>query len=103
MGISIDTVTKGISRTGAEKFKQQIHQEAIEETKEELGKIDGITSALEAGWQGQAELNFVKNLQTNIQKTKTVLDQLDQALSAEFDAIADAMYTADEQMVQIEE
>lgn len=103
MAISIDTVTHGVSRAGAEKFKQKIHQEAILDTKSQLDKTDGITQALEAGWQGQAELNFVTNLQTNIRKTKAALDELDAALSNEFDNILNAVLTADEEMVQVEE
>jgi uncharacterized protein YukE len=103
MGISIDTVDHGISRTGAEAFKQKIHQEAIVNTKAALGNTGIITSALEAGWQGQAELNFVTNLHTNIKKVQDALDQLDQALSAEFDNIMTAMVNADNEMVPIEE
>ena len=56
MGISIGTVTQGYSASGAEAFKQKIHQEAIIETKSKLGNIGGITSALEAGWQGHRRL-----------------------------------------------
>ncbi len=103
MGISIDTVTHGISRAGAESFKQKVHQEAIMDTKKQLDNIDGITSALEAGWQGTAEVNFVTNLQNMIRKTKDALDQLDAALSNEFDNILNAVITADEEMVKVEE
>lgn len=103
MGISIDTVDHGISRMGAQAFKQKIHQEAIVNTKSQLGRIGGITSALEAGWQGQAELNFVTNLQNNVKKVQDTLDQLDAALSAEFDNIMTAMVNADNEMVTVEE
>lgn len=103
MGVSIDTVTTGISRQGVENFRQQIHQEAIVETKRLLGEIDGITSALEAGWQGVAEENFVRNLQNMVKKTQDALDILDEALTSEFSQIVNAMVTADEEMVAVEE
>jgi uncharacterized protein YukE len=103
MGISIGTVTQGYSQMGAEAFKQKIHQEAIIETKSKLGNIGGITSALEAGWQGQAELNFVTNLQNGIKKVQTALDQLDVALDAEFAQIGQAWKDQDAEMVKLDD
>lgn len=103
MGISIGTVTQGYSASGAEAFKQKIHQEAIIETKSKLGNIGGITSALEAGWQGQAELNFVTNLQNGIKRVQDALDQLDEALAGEFAQIGQAWRNQDADMVPLDE
>ena len=103
MGISIDTVTHGISKAGAENFKQKIHQEAIEDTKSQLSKIDGIVSAIDSAWQGTAAENFKTNLRTNVNKVQATLDTLDAALTTEFDNILNAVLTADEEMVTIEE
>lgn len=103
MGLEISSTDHGFSREGAEAFKQKIHQEAIEKTKTQVGQIGNIRDAIEAGWQGQAQINFMTNLQNSVVKVQDALDQLDEALSAEFDNIKSAWMTQDDEMIKVED
>ena len=103
MSLSINTVTHGYSQTGAAEFVNQIHQEAIVETKNKLGQIEKIRSTIEEGWQGQAELNFMTNFQNGVKAVQNALDELDARLTEEFNTIGETWVEQDRDMVQVDE
>ena len=99
--VKFQDIDIGYSQSGAAEFQNQIHQEAIVQTKDKLGDINGIRSALEAGWQGKAELNFMQNFEKAVKDVQDALDEIDQRLSEEFDAIEASWVEQDINMVDI--
>lgn len=102
MAIGIGEVTQGYSATGAEDFKRALQKQAIEETANKLGEINGIKTALEAGWQGDAQLNFVKNLEKAITETQQALREMNATLDGQFATLQEAWAEQDKNMVPIE-
>ena len=102
MPLGIGEVNKGYSRVGAEDYKQALNAKAITETCTLLTDIEGIRSALEKGWQGQAELNFMSNLQKAVKDTCEGIQSLKDALDGEFDALEETWANQDNEMVPLE-
>ncbi len=100
MAIGIDSVTLGVSRQGAENLKQKIRVDAIEATSNALSNTDQISSAFEANWQGQSEVQFMKNFQAKISKLKETLKSLEEACDAEIDNIVASAISMDEELVE---
>lgn len=100
MAIGIDSVTLGVSRQGAENLKQKIRVDAIEATSNALSNTDQINSAFEANWQGQSEVQFMKNFQAKISKLKETLKSLEEACDAEIDNIVASAISMDEELVE---
>lgn len=102
MSLGIGEINKGYSRVGAEDYKQELNTKAITETCALLRDIDGIRNALEKGWQGQAELNFMSNLQKAVTDTCEGIESLKEALDGEFDALEETWANQDNEMVPLE-
>lgn len=102
MGLGIGEVTQGFSRSGAEAYKNDLNAKAITETCNKLREINGIRTALEAGWQGQAQLNFMTNLQNAVETTATGIESLKDTLDGQFAAIEEAWANQDNEMVPLD-
>ena len=102
MAVSIDTVTKGYSASGAQSYLNDLNAKAIDETKTLVRNIDGIRSAVEAGWQGKAEQNFMENLFNGAEAVANSLDEVKAALDAEFGSIEQSIHEQDEGLVPLE-
>jgi len=102
MGLGISEVTEGYSRSGAEAYKSDLNAKAIVETCRLLRDINSITTAFQAGWQGQAELNFETNLRNSVDITAQGIESLKDALDGEFAAIEEAWANQDNEMVQVD-
>ena len=101
-GLTINDVTIGYSTTGAQAYLTDLNAKAITETKEKLADISGVTTALEKGWIGQAELNFVANLQKSIGQIQNTLDQLKQTLDTQFAQIEETWKDQDANIVPLD-
>jgi len=99
MGFTIQNATHGYSQSGAAEYVSNIHQNAIVETKRLLGNVDSIRTALANGWQGQAQLNFMSNFQGAVKEVQNTLDELDGALTKEFESIEDTWVEEDTNLV----
>lgn len=100
--IGINDVTIGYSTTGAQAYLVDLNAKAITETKEMLADIQGIKSALEKGWIGQAELNFVANLQKAVTNVQSTLDQLKTTLDTQFAQIEETWAEQDKNIVPLD-
>ncbi|MCI8467082.1 MAG: hypothetical protein HFI08_02670 [Bacilli bacterium] len=98
--ISINDMSHGFSLDGAQQYFIELNAKAIDETKELLGDITAIQSALEAGWQGQAEVNFMENFKESIIQVQSALDNCSQALNSEFNQITSAWMEQDTRMIE---
>lgn len=101
-GLSINDVTIGYSTTGAQAYISDLNAKAIVETKEKLADISGVTAALEKGWIGQAQLNYVSNLQKAITEIQKTLDQLKTTLDTQFGQIEETWKDQDANIVPLE-
>lgn len=103
MAIGIETVSLGVSKSGAENLKQKIHTEAIEATITALDNTDNIRTTFEANWQGQSEVQFMKNLDAKITILKKTLKELQDACDQEIDNIVASAVAMDEELVEAQE
>lgn len=100
--IGINDVTIGYSTTGAQQYIADLNSKAINETKNILSDISEITNALEKGWIGQAELNFVANLQKSVTEVQKTLDQLSLTLETQFAQIEESWQEQDKNIVPLD-
>lgn len=102
MGLGIGEVTQGYSRSGAEAYLSDLNKKAIDETAKLVRDISSIRTAIEAGWQGQAELNFMTNLENAADITAQGLEEMKATLEGQFALIEEAWANQDNQMVEVE-
>lgn len=81
-------ITQGYSKSGAEEFKNELNNKAITETANILRETAALKQAFQAGWQGQSEVAFEKNLDTAVENTAQGLEGLKSAMDTEFANIA---------------
>lgn len=99
MSLSIGDMSHGFSQAGAEAYLMDLNAKAIEETKELLGDTADIKNALENGWQGQAEQNFMQNFNRAVIEIQEALDNCSKALYNQFDQITNAWIEQDKNMI----
>ncbi|MBQ8131299.1 MAG: hypothetical protein IJ193_02280 [Bacilli bacterium] len=100
--IGIDELDFGYSRMGTQKYMDDLNTQAITETCRLLRDINGIKTAIQAGWQGQSEENFVKNFEKAIGETEESIKGLREILDGEFASIEDAVANQDNEMVPLD-
>lgn len=99
MGLSIGETTQGISKSGLEAYRQELHTEAITKTIAKLHDIDDIVKALQNGWQGTAEENFEANFKDKIKEQEEVIQGLKETLDKELDQLEATWAKQDGEMV----
>lgn len=99
MGLGIGDLTIGISADGSREYLDEINRIAIRETQDALNDLSGVTSALQAGWQGAAEANFEKNVITAIKSVCKALEQLKANLDSQFAELVENMAEQDNKLV----
>lgn len=101
--IGMNDVTIGFDAAGAEDYLNNLNNLLINQTKEKLDDLNGIEGALQSGWQGTAQENFMANLKTASQKVQRTLDELEEALRSQFAEISSAWQEQDVDMVPLDE
>ena len=100
--IGINDVTIGFDVNAAEDYLNNLNEVLVNQTKEKLEDLSGIEGALQSGWQGASEENFMANLKNSTQKVEATMDELEQALRSQFAAISDAWQEQDMEMVPLD-
>ena len=100
--IGINDVTVGFDVTGAEEYLNNLNELLVHQTKEKLNDLSGIEGALQSGWQGKSEENFVSNLRGAVEKVEATMDELEQALRTQFASISEAWQQQDVNMVPLD-
>ena len=72
--INMNDITIGFDAVGAEDYLVNLNNLLIQKTKEKLDDISGIEMALQSGWQGVSEENFMANFKTAELKGQATLD-----------------------------
>lgn len=98
-GLGIGDITQGYSKTGAEEFKNDLNSKAITETAELLRATSELKSVCQAGWQGQSEVNFEKNLDNAVESAATGLENLKTTMDAEFANLAASIDDFDNNLI----
>ena len=100
--IGINDVTVGFDVNGAEEYLNNLNELLINQTKEKLNDLSGIEGALQSGWQGVSQENFMTNLKGSVEKVEATMDELDQALRTQFASISEAWQQQDMDMVPLD-
>lgn len=101
--IGMNEVTIGFDATGAEDYLTNLNNLLINQTKEKLDDLSGIEGALQSGWQGNSQENFMANLRSAERKVQTTLDELESALRSQFSQISSAWQEQDVEMVPLDD
>ena len=90
----------GYSATGAEEYLQNLNAELITGTKSLIrDKFSNVKTALEAGWVGNAEVNFVTKFNKASEDLCDTLDSLKKAIDGMLGAVEDEMTNRDNKIV----
>jgi len=100
--IGINDVTIGFDVTGAEDYLNNLNELLVNQTKEKLNDLNGIEGALQSGWQGKSQENFMSNLRSSVEKVEATMDELERALKTQFASISEAWQQQDMDMVPLD-
>lgn len=101
--IGMSEVTIGFDAAGAEDYLSNLNNLLINQTKEKLDDLSGIEGALQSGWQGTSQENFLANLRSAERKVQTTLDELESALKSQFAQISSVWQEQDVDMVPLDD
>lgn len=100
--INMNDITIGFDAVGAEDYLVNLNNLLIQKTKEKLDDISGIEMALQSGWQGVSEENFMANFKTAELKVQATLDELESVMRTQFANIANSWQDQDVDMVPLD-
>lgn len=94
-------MTVGYSITGAQEYIENLNAKAIEETKNIIlgEQFDKVRSAIEEGWVGQSEINFMNKFKKSSHDLCDSLDEMKKALNTMMSAIEEEMSERDKKIV----
>lgn len=98
----MNDITIGFDASGAEDYLVNLNNLLIQKTKEKLDDLSGIEGALQSGWQGVSQENFMLNLKSAEQKVQATLDELEGALRTQFSSISSAWQEQDVDMIPLD-
>lgn len=98
--LQIGDATVGISRTGLEKYRQDLQLHVINDTKQLLRDYEKIATAIGNGWNGTAAQKFVNNFDKSVDIACNTLDEISKAIDALFEGVQNAMIKQDEEMIE---
>lgn len=101
--IGMNEVTIGFDAVGAEDYLNNLNNLLIQQTKEKLDDLSGIEGALQSGWQGVSQENFMINLRSATSKVQATLDELEGALRSQFAQISSVWQEQDVDMVPLDD
>ncbi len=99
MGLGIGDLTHGVSVSGSYQYLDDINRIAIRETQDNLRNTKEVKAALQAGWQGAAEANFERNMDTAVTAVCGALETLKTNLDSLFAELVENMADQDNLLV----
>lgn len=97
--LGIGDLTHGVSVSGVYDYLDDINRIAIRDTQEGLRNTKDVKAALQAGWQGAAEANFEKNLDSAVDTVANALEILKTNLDTLFAELTENMAEQDNLLV----
>lgn len=101
--IGINDVTIGFDASAAADYLSNLNNLLVNQTKEKLDDLGGIEAALQNGWQGVSQENFMANLVSAKNKVESTLDELELTLKSQFASISEAWQEQDVDMVPLDD
>lgn len=101
-GLGIGDLTVGVSANGAWEYYDNLNTGAIQKAREAVLNTNDVKTALQAGWQGQAELNFEKNLDSASHVVDNELQTISKAIESLISDLVEDWANQDKQMVEEE-
>lgn len=100
--MNMNDITIGFDAMGAEDYLINLNNLLIQQTKEKLNDISGIEAAIQSGWQGVSQENFITNLKSAELKVQATLDELENTLRTQFASISSAWQEQDVDMIPLD-
>ena len=100
--LGISDLTIGVDANGASDYYDALNTNAIRKAREAVLNTNDVKSALETGWQGQAEFNFEKNLDNAAKAVDQELEKISNAIQSLITELVEDWATQDNQMVEEE-
>ena len=97
--LGIGDLTHGVSVGGSYQYLEDINRIAIRETQDNLRNTTEVKGALQAGWQGAAEANFERNLDSAVESVCNALEILKTNLDTLFAELVENMAEQDNLLV----
>ena len=101
--LGIGDLTHGVSAAGAQTYVDNLNMEAIEGAIKVLQDTKNVKTALEAGWQGQAEANFEKNLDSAVTTIINTLEIIKTNVESLVSELVEDLAEQDGELVQVED
>lgn len=100
--LSISELSVGVSAAGAQEYYRELKTNAIDEACTVLKEgLASVKAELRAGWQGQAELNFEKNLDKAADLTVQALGTISTSIESLIASLVEQWAEQDKQMVDV--
>lgn len=99
--MNINDLDIGYSALGAIDYVNDLNAIAITQTKDQLREINGIRTATEKGWSGQAQINFMTNLEKSEFEMELALEKVKNIFDKQFASIEENINESDNKMVEL--
>lgn len=102
-GLGIGELTHGVSANGAWDYVDGLNTKAINGAITVLQNTSGVKAALENGWQGAAEANFEKNLDSAVNTVVETLEMIKNNVESLVSDLVEDMAMQDAALVDVED
>ena len=102
-GFTLSSATYGLDTNMLDDYLKEINVNTIDKAIEELEKTEGLKQVFQEGWQGAAESNFERNLDSGVSNIITTLREVEKAISTLIYELADDIIEQDAQMVELDD
>ncbi len=99
---TIGDLSHGFDINQVEAYIEQLRSIVLTQAAEEVQKIDEITAACEANWEGQARINFLESVKLDAQHVAEQYTTLFSILETEIRNLSAAMQNVDYNMIKIQ-
>lgn len=101
-GLGISEIEKGISAGGAWDYYNNLNTRAIDKAKAAVLDLNQVKNVFHQNWQGQAEVNFEKNMDNAAKVVEQELDKVSKLIESLITELVETWAEQDKEMVQEE-
>ena len=99
--MTFDGVTEGIDKDGIKTYMEELKLELLDSVKEKIDAKDAVEDKINAGWQGVARDNFLRQFATQRNRIKDDLEKEYLDLIARIHEIQNFYFKQDQAMVDM--
>lgn len=97
------SATEGVSFTGMETFKQNIHTDIFDAMVTAINNLDTIKSTIDSNWVGKSADNFKANITNGAKTMADQMKDIQAMLDTELDGIVQSVAEADDTLIELEQ